>query len=89
MLSVALLICIVWNLGHGDINFRSFKKKNKQETCYCSTPLQCHDATVSVVAFYIPLLRPLGAIFIIHIQEKKGREGRRERRGEKGGGGRN
>jgi hypothetical protein len=31
MLSVALLICIVWNLNHGDINFRSFKKeKNKQ-----------------------------------------------------------
>jgi len=30
MLSVALLICIVWNLGHGDINFRSFKEeKNK------------------------------------------------------------
>jgi hypothetical protein len=29
MLSVALLICIVWNLDHGDINFRSFKKEKK------------------------------------------------------------
>jgi len=33
MLSVALLICIVWNLDHGDINFKSFKKEkiNKQD----------------------------------------------------------
>ena len=29
MLSVALLICIIWNLGHGDINFRSFKEEEK------------------------------------------------------------
>jgi hypothetical protein len=30
MLSVALLICFVWR-GSGDINFRSFREKNKHE----------------------------------------------------------
>jgi hypothetical protein len=29
ILSDALLICIIWNLGHGDINFRSFKEEEK------------------------------------------------------------
>jgi len=79
MLSVALLISFVWSLGYGDINFRSFREKINWKICYCSTPLQCSDATVPMVAFYIPLLRPLIAV---HIQEKKGREGRRERKRE-------
>jgi len=40
MLSVALLICIVWNLGHGDINFRSLKEeKNKRVTVATTTQL--------------------------------------------------
>ena len=74
MLSVALPICIIWNLDHGDINFR---KTNKQEICYCSATLQC-----SAVAFYIPLQRPLGAIHSCSYsgKERKRGEKRKERR---------
>jgi len=56
MLSVALLICIVWNLGHGDINFRSFREGKNHE---CVTVAHCY---CTCVAFYIPLPRPLGVI---------------------------
>jgi len=73
MLSVALLICIVWNLGHGDINFRSFKEeKNKGVTVvprYNTMLLQ-----YQFWPFISPLPRPLGAIHSFSYSGEKRRE---------------
>ena len=61
MLSVALLICIVWNLGHEDIYLRFFKKE-KTRTCYCSVMLQYRAATV----LWWPFISPPKALGDIH-----------------------
>jgi len=83
MLSVALLICIVWKLGHRDINFRSFKEEKNKRVIVDATVPHCYSTYCGLL--YYPLPRPLGAIHSFSYSgEKKKRGEKRERRKGKG-----